>query len=209
MNTLIVRPHPQEREKRIPRWSDLLTSRVTEGTQRGFTLVELLVVIAVIAILAGLVLPALGRAKESGRSSACLSNLHQIGIALQLYVSDGQNKLPTMFDWATNSAANTNGPPINVVLATQSGSSNIFRCPSDNQNLFALTGSSYSWNSLLNGEDADNLHAMGMNFANHEIPLVYDKANFHQPLGAARAVNYLYADQHIKNLLQIQGTIQQ
>lgn len=176
---------------------------------RGFTLVELLVVIAVIAILAGLLLPALGRAKESGRSTACLSNLHQIGIALQLYVSDSQNKLPTMFDWATNSAANTNGPPINVVLAAQSGSSNIFRCPSDNQNLFPLTGSSYSWNSLLNGEDADNLHAMGMNFANHEIPLVYDKANFHQTLGSARAVNYLYADQHIKNLLQIQGTIQQ
>lgn len=176
--------------------------------KRGFTLLELLVVIAVISILAALLLPTLGRAKESGRSTACLSNLHQIGIALQLYVSDSQNKLPTMFDWSIDPSSNTNGPPINQVLAAQAGSTNIFRCPSDNQNLFALTGSSYSWNFLVNGEDADHLSAMGMEFAGHQIPLVFDKANFHQVLGAARAVNYLYADQHIKNLLQVQGTIQ-
>ena|SRR6185437_2927199 len=177
-------------------------------TKRGFTLLELLVVIAVIAILAALLLPTLGRAKEYGRSTVCLSNLHQIGIALQLYVSDNQNKLPTMSDWSTNSASNTNGPPMNQVLASQAGSTNIFRCPSDNQNLFAISGSSYSWNFLVNGEDADQLHAMGMDFKNHEIPLVFDKESFHQTLGATKAVNYLYADQHIKNLLQVQGTIQ-
>lgn len=178
------------------------------GSERfGFTLIELLVVIAVLAILAALLLPALGRAKEAGRSTACLSNLHQMGIALQLYVQDSRNKLPTMFDWSSDPASNTNGPAMNQVLSNYAGSSNIFRCPSDKQNLFEATGSSYAWNSLINGQDADHLRVMGMDFETHQIPVAFDKANFHQALGGTRAVNYLYADQHIKNLLQIQGTI--
>lgn len=169
---------------------------------------ELLVVIAIIAILAGLLLPVISRSKEAGRSAACLSNLHQIGVALQLYVEDNQNRLPVMFDWSTNSAANTNGPAINQVLFNQLGDSNVFRCPSDRQRLFEITGSSYSWNSLLNGEDADQLHAFGVAFNATQIPLVFDKQKFHYLHDKSRAVNYSYADQHIKNLLEMQGTVQ-
>src|SRR5215471_13884429 len=56
----------------------------------GFTLIELLVVIAVIAILAALLLPVLARAKAAGQSTACKSNLHQIGVALTLYTGESQ-----------------------------------------------------------------------------------------------------------------------
>ena len=176
--------------------------------KRGFTLIELLLVIAILAILAGILLPVISRTKEAARSAACLSNLHQIGIALQIYVSDNQNRLPVAFDRSTNSAA-SNGPAINQVLAVQTaGVSNIFLCPSDRKQLFELTGSSYSWNSLLNGQDADRLQVFGMAFNPHQIPLVYDKEKFHFIHGDTRAVNYLYADQHIKNLLEMQGTIQ-
>src|ERR1700744_4522106 len=52
----------------------------------AFTLIELLVVIAIISILAALLLPTIGRSKESARAAVCLSNLHQVGIALQIYV---------------------------------------------------------------------------------------------------------------------------
>jgi prepilin-type N-terminal cleavage/methylation domain-containing protein/prepilin-type processing-associated H-X9-DG protein len=177
----------------------------------AFTLVELLVVIAIIAILAALTLPVLGRAKESARATACLSNLHQIGIALQIYVSDNNNKMPVLRDPLIDSVfmATNTAPLINRVLAPQLGNTNVLFCPSDFQNTFQITGSSYSWNSLLNGQDADHLVILPGLLKNqlspHQIPVIFDKDDFHKARGAGKAVNYLYADGHIRNLLEIAG----
>jgi prepilin-type N-terminal cleavage/methylation domain-containing protein/prepilin-type processing-associated H-X9-DG protein len=177
---------------------------VSAMKNRAFTLIELMIVIAIIGILAALLLPAVSRTKELGRSAVCLNNLHQIGLGLQIYVQDNQNLLPIMYDRATNGTPA--GLAINqVLLPYVSGISNIFQCPSDNRGLFELTGSSYAWNNLLNGQDADRLQMFTNAYPLHQIFLVFDKEKFHLAHGDRRAINYLYADGHIKNLMELQS----
>jgi prepilin-type N-terminal cleavage/methylation domain-containing protein len=62
--------------------------------RRGFTLIELLVVIAIIGILAAMVFPVFARARESARKAVCLSNVKNVGLAVQMYLADNNDTLP-------------------------------------------------------------------------------------------------------------------
>ncbi len=61
---------------------------VRERRRAAFTLIELLVTIAIIGILAGLVLPSLGRATGAAQGARCAGNLHQLGLAWQMYADE-------------------------------------------------------------------------------------------------------------------------
>src|SRR5215213_1879288 len=71
-----------------------MQSRGRLQSHAGFTLVELLVVIGVIAILIGILLPTLTRAREAARRASCLSNLRQVGMAMRFYAYDNRDQAP-------------------------------------------------------------------------------------------------------------------
>lgn len=103
---------------------------------RAFTLIEVLVVIGIIAILAGMLLPALSRAKSRAVATKCRCNLQQLGIGCCMYVGDNADNLPE----TSHQGASWIGK-----LAIY-GITNIYRCPLDT-NQFRIA--SYAVNDYL------------------------------------------------------------
>jgi len=122
-----------------------------QATKRAFTLVELLVVIAVISLLAALLLPALSNAQEKGRRAACLSNLRQVALAARVYMEDNDGGLfhhhegwvlddgtqvdnlpPTAADCAGGGSGNSQAEkPWVIILQPYLQSREVAFCPSD------------------------------------------------------------------------------
>ena len=71
-----------------------MNSHLPKSKTGAFTLIELLVVIAIIGILAALIFPALSGAKKKTNEIVCLNNLKQLGIAMNMYLHDNEDKLP-------------------------------------------------------------------------------------------------------------------
>lgn len=104
--------------------------------RRAFTLIELLVVIAIIAILAAILFPVFAQAKEAAKKTACLSNMKQLGLGVQLYLADSDDR---MF-FRSGSASSRSGliPTANGnrwwnLIGPYLKNKEVFRCPSDSQ----------------------------------------------------------------------------
>lgn len=155
--------------------------------KQGFTLTELLVVLAIIAVLAGVLFP-LGRGiLTKSQKLRCQTNLRGIGLALDEYTNDHHGRLPELRSMRSSLSANI--PVLETVLEDYCSNPEIFRCPADRE-FFKKSGSSYAWNNVVSGTALAQMDFFGSNNA-AKIPLVGDKEAFH---GDKDGTNLLYGD---------------
>lgn len=164
----------------------------------GFTLLELLVSMGIIAILATLILFASNRWIDRSRSVACIGNLRNLGVALQGYLGDHQQRMPAIA--AGRASRDEEIPVIDTVLAEYAGSAKVFACPAD-RSLAVRSGTSYFWNSAMSSQNLLTLNFLNFVQDATKIPLLCDKEGWH--VNTDHRVNFLYADGHVAQELSL------
>jgi len=146
---------------------------------RGLTLVEMLVVVAILAALLGILLPALTRARSLADRSRCINNLFQIGMGIESASADNGGILPKARYLASPIINADPNPPLSVVLISELRSAtDVFHCPGDHGSLYHVCGMSYFYHFVLSGRPVATLHAGYLGWSGPaEIPIVWDADN--------------------------------
>jgi prepilin-type N-terminal cleavage/methylation domain-containing protein/prepilin-type processing-associated H-X9-DG protein len=123
----------------------------------AFTLVEMIVVMAIISLLVSLGMPAYNHAMMSARSAQCAANLSSIGLAVSQAASDNNNQYPEIAQAASNPyPAGSTAKDLYDTLSPYGISSNTLQCPVDltagTGSAYKLYGSSYEWNPVFDDE---------------------------------------------------------
>jgi len=183
-----------------------------KNTAPAFTLIELLVVIAIVAVLASLAYAGAGSMIGKGHATKCLSNMRQIGAAMQMFVGDNDGRLP----------GTSHGVSWTNSLSAYLGTNFIGKCPAVPEHRARVT---YGWNDSLadskgQGIKAAVCRAPSLTMASAELATNQSSEHFHFAGGRGGAgrvtpnqfkaavnvevhngsANYLFVDGHAENL---------
>jgi prepilin-type N-terminal cleavage/methylation domain-containing protein len=170
----------------------------------AFSLVELLVVIALIGLLTGILYPSLSRATQLGRGVYCANNLKGCGLAIRMYLNESNDVMPIAA--AMPSLQLNDDPAIADVLKPYLDSPELLRCPADagsgregGQSYFQTEASSYEYSTMLGGRTVGD-DFLTKRFGESQSPVMHDYRPFHGRPGRPGAMNYLFVDGTVGDL---------
>lgn len=169
-------------------------------TPSAFTLLELLLTIAIIGCLVSLLLPTLSTVRQRADSAACVANLRQIGISAQLYAGEHDQTMPVIEPWPSQPvySSQDGAQSLGEALKAYGVTDAVLRCRSDisGPNYYAKEGSSYQWCPMANGQNVNSVKMVwagnvpGVTLA--QLLVAFDYTNVHK-----KTSNVLFGDCHV------------
>jgi len=166
--------------------------------QRGFTLTELIVVVAVVAALVGLMFPSFHAVWRMGSSVGCLANLRSVAVGLRAYLDRNKDIMPVAAQMP--SLQLNDDPSIAEVLEPYLGGTGALECPADtSRRYFQTEGSSYEYQCIYAGRSVEE-GFLTRHLGAERTPVMNDYEPFHGRAGTPGGANYLFADGHVGDL---------
>ena len=166
--------------------------------KRGFTIIELMVVVAIIALLTAILMPSLGAARRMAEQAFCSNTLKGIGLGWRMYVERYPNQLPA----AAGLPMAEDDMRIMDVMADYVSGAKVWQCPADDQGYFESYGTSYEYylgHIIAIAPDATMISGM-IKIANAYpdlIPMFGDAEGFHPTSDDPNGRIWCYYDGHV------------